>query len=114
MATIIEDFIATYKPKDLSDEERKSDIEDKIKREEIKEFVKNLSLAKSNLKKIYTLVYGNCTDGVHTMLKSDARYEEKSKVFDYEWLFKKVKSIVSGLDTKVNLRVSLHVAMLNF
>mmetsp|Transcript_11443 Transcript_11443/g.16184 ORF Transcript_11443/g.16184 Transcript_11443/m.16184 type:complete len:134 (-) Transcript_11443:1703-2104(-) len=69
---------------------------------------------KSNLKKIYSLVYGNCTDGIHTMLKGDSEYEARSKTFDYEWLFKKVKTIVSGLDTKVNLRVSLHAAMLNF
>ena len=48
------------------------------------------------------------------MLKADTNYEEKSRVFDYEWLLKKVKSIVSGLDTKVNLRVSLHGAMLKF
>ena len=47
------------------------------------------------------------------MLKADTNSEEKSRVFDYKWLLKKVKSIVSGLDTKVNLRVSLHVAMLN-
>ena len=48
------------------------------------------------------------------MLKADSEYDEKSRVFDYEWLFKKVKFIVSGLDTKVNLRVSLHASMLNF
>ena len=113
-ATIIEDFVEAHKPKELSDKDKKSDIEVDIKREEIKEFVKNLNLVKSNLKKLYSLVYGNCTDGVHTMLKADAEYEAKSRLFDYEWLFKKVKSIVSGLDTKVNLRVSLHSAMLNF
>ena len=113
-APIIDDFIVTHKPKELSDEDKKSDIEVEIKREEIKEFVKGLSLVKSNLKKLYTLVYGNCTDGAHTMLKADSEYDEKSRVFDYEWLFKKVKSIVSGLDTKVNLRVSLHASMLNF
>jgi len=39
------------------------------------------------------------------MLKADAEYEKKSQVFDYEWLFKKVNSIVSGLDTKVRLGV---------
>ena len=47
------------------------------------------------------------------MLRADSEYEMKSKTFDYKWLFQKVKSIVSGLDTKVNLRVSLHDAMLN-
>ena len=48
------------------------------------------------------------------MVKTDDDYESKSLIFDHEWLFKKVKMIVSGLDTKVNLRVSLHAAMLNY
>ena len=47
------------------------------------------------------------------MLRVDSEYEMKSKTFDYKWLFPKMKSIVSGLDTKVNLRVSLYNALLN-
>ena len=62
--------------------------------------MKNLNIVKSNLKKIYSLIYGNCTEGVQTMLKADSDYEVKSQNFDYEWLFKKAKAIVSGLDTK--------------
>ena len=113
-ANIVEDFKTLHKPNKLTDEEKESHIETEIKKEEIKEFVKNLNTVKSNLKKIYSLVYGNCTEGVQTMLKADSDYEVKSQNFDYEWLFKKVKAIVSGLDTKVNLRVSLHSAMTNF
>ena len=101
------------KPKELTDEEKSSHIETEIKKEEIKEFVKNLSIVKSNLKKIYSLVYGNCTEGVQIMLKVDSDYEVESQRFNYEWLFKKVKAIVSGLDTKVSFRVSLHTAITN-
>ena len=39
-ATIIEDFIANHKPKELSDEEKESDIKVEIKKEEVKELVK--------------------------------------------------------------------------
>ena len=76
--------------------------------------MKDLKLIKSNLKKIYNLVYGNCLNSVQTMLKTGEDYEDKSKVFNYKWIMHKVKMIVSGLDTKVNLRVSLHAAMLNY
>jgi len=113
-AKIIEEYMTTHKPIELSEEAKKSTIEVEIKKEEIKEFVKNLNLAKANLKKVFSLVYENSTDGVKTMLKADAEYEVKTKTFDHEWLFKKVKAIVLGLDTKVNLRVSLHAAILNF
>ena len=111
---IISSFQTNNKPVELSEEEKKSTIDVEIKKEEIKEYVKDLKLIKSNLKKIYNLVYGNCTDSVRTMLKTYDDYESKSLIFDHEWLFKKVKMIVSGLDTKVNLRVSLHAAVLNY
>ena len=51
---------------------------------------------------------------MQTILKADEEYEEKLEDFDYEWIFEKVKLIVSGLDTKVNPRVSMHDAMTNY
>ena len=76
--------------------------------------MKDIKLLKSNLKKAYRLMYGNCTDGVQTQVKADPEYGAKSKIFDHKWLFEKVKKAVSGLDSKVNLRVSLHSTMINF
>ena len=50
------DILNTYKsvnkPADLTDEEKKSDVEVEIKKEEIKEFVKQVTAVKSNQKKI--------------------------------------------------------------
>ena len=48
------------------------------------------------------------------MLKADNECEEKLKDFSYAWLFEKIKIIALYLDTKVNLRVSLHDVMTNF
>ena len=98
---IISSFESNNKPTELTDEEKKSTIDVEIKKEEIKEYVKDLKLIKSNLNKIYNLIYGNCTDSVQTMLKTDDDYESKSWVFDHRWIFRKVKMIVAGLDTKV-------------
>ena len=103
---IISSFEKENKPIELTNEEKNNTIDVEIKKEEIKEYVKDLKLIKSNLKKIYNLVYGNCTESVRTMLKTDKDYEAKSTIFDHRWLFKKVKMIVSGLDTEINLRVS--------
>ena len=90
---IISSFEKENKPVELTEDEKKSIIDVEIKKEEIKEYVKDLKLVKSNLKKIYNLVYGNCTDSVRTMLKTDDDYESKSTIFDHRWLFRKV-----GLD----------------
>ena len=111
---VIDAFKAQNKPNELSDAEKASSIEVEIKKEEIKEYVKKLNLTKSNLKKIYGVIYGNCTESVQAMIKTDADYETKSKDFECQWLLDKVKIIVSGLDTKSNKRVSLHGALFSF
>ena len=113
-AKIIEDFQKENKPEELSDEDKKSTVDIEIHKEEIKEYVKDLKQIKTNLKKIYGIVFGNCTESVQTMTRTDSEYEQKSKIFDHAWLLQKVKTIVSGLDTKVNLRVSLHDVIINF
>ena len=55
-----------------------------------------------------------CSESVRAVIRADSDFETKSKIFDYKWLFDKVKTIVSGLDTKVNLCVSLHDVVLNY
>ena len=57
-------------------------------------------------------MYGNCIESVQTMLKANADFESKLKVFDYKWLLHEAKIVMTGLDTKVNLRVSLHGMMM--
>ena len=47
------------------------------------------------------------------VLKTDYEHESNSRSFDYGCLLKKVKMIVSGLDTKVNVKASLHASMLS-
>ena len=76
--------------------------------------MKDLKDIKLNLKRVYTLVFRNCTDGVKTMLKADKEYLEKSKKLDCAWIINKVKIIVLGLDTKINKRVAMHSAIMNF
>ena len=111
---VVSDFQTDHYHHKLNAEENKSSIETEIEKKENKEYVKELKLIKSNLEKIYTLVIGNCTDGVETMLKADKEYLAKSKVFDQGWILNKVKVIVLGLETKVNKRVTMHKSIMSF
>ena len=97
-ATIIE---KDQKPKELSDEAKQSTVDVEIHKEEIKDYVKDLKLLKANLKKVYGIIYGNCTESVQTMIETDSEYNEKSKKIDHGWLLEKVKTIVSGLESNV-------------
>ena len=111
---IIDGFEKNNKPKELSVAASTSTVDKEIHKEEIEEYVKDLKQIKANLKKLYGLICGNCTKDVYTVLKADTDFEGKLKVFDYKWLLNKVKTIVSGLDTKVNLHVSLPDVIFTF
>ena len=67
-AKIVEEFQKDNKPEELSEEDRESTVDVEIHKEEIKEYVKDLKQLKSNLKKFYGLVFGNCTEIVQTMI----------------------------------------------
>ena len=54
---IIEKNKKEKKPKDLTDEERKSEVEVEVKKKEIKAYVRDLKILVSNIKKIYSLVF---------------------------------------------------------
>jgi len=113
-ANILKNFEDKKKPSVLTEEEQKSVVDQDIYREEFKSYVKDLKVLKLNLKKLYSLVYGNCTDSVKTIIKTDDEYEKRSKSFNCAWLLRKVKTTVSGIDTKTNLRVSLHAVIFIF
>ena len=68
------------KPIKLPDEEKKDEVEIIIWNKYIKEYVKDLKQIKTNLKKIYGIVFGNCTESVQTMICTDSEYEQKSKI----------------------------------
>ena len=82
-ADVIDIYKRKYKPSELTAEDKKNTVDFEIHKENVKEYVEELKILKSNLKKIHSLVYGNCTDSVQTMLKADQEYKEKSKDFDY-------------------------------
>ena len=110
----LQEFKINNKPEEATEEEKKPLIDTEIKKEEIKDYLKELKKIKSNLKKLYSSIYGSYTEGVHTMLKANNTYEKESKQFNYTWLLVKIKTIVLRLDTQVNLRVFLHATIMNF
>ena len=92
----------------MYNEKKKDSVLINIHKEEIKEHVQELKTFKSSLKKLCSLIYGNFTESVKTILKSDECYEDKSKDINWTWILEKVKTNVSGLNKNVNMRVLLH------
>ena len=86
-ADIIGDFEKEDKPKELTNNEKQSEVDKKIRKKEIKEDVKDLHISELTRRR-YTVWYMEITR-VQMMVKTDSKYKEMSKVFDYEWLFTK-------------------------
>ena len=63
-ADVINSFKAKNKPNGITDEEKTDSVIVEIHKEEIKEYVKELKILKSNLEKLYSLVYENFTERV--------------------------------------------------
>ena len=76
------DPVETYKKENklvsLTKEEIKLDIDILIKTKEVKYYNKNLKVALSNMKKIHSIVYGKCTDGVQSLLNTEEDFKEKA------------------------------------
>ena len=86
---LMEIFKTENKPRSLTNKEKLDSANMKMHKEEIKERVKELKIIKSNLKKLLSVIYGNCTENAQTMLKEDKEHEDKSSDFDCAWMLKK-------------------------
>ena len=64
-----------------------------------------------NMSKAYSLVWGQCTNALQSLIKGLDNYDEKSNDYDVIWLLTSLKKITSGVDVKANVRVTLFDAI---
>ena len=76
-------------------------------------FLEHKSIMKSNEKKLYALVWGQCTQALKSELMGLDKYEESEKNADAKWLLKNIKLISAGVDTTVNVVVTYHQQFMN-
>ena len=98
-----------HKPKSLDD--TGDQIEKDIQRERIKKFVSREYILRSNMEKLYGLLWGQRSSALQATIKGRSEYEDKSDDFDAIWLLTKIKIAISGIDLKANPRLTLHEAV---
>ena len=108
------DFKANKKPAELSDEDKKKDVEVAIQTQKIKNYVAREETLSSNIEKIYAITWGQCTESLKGIVRNIEDYAVKSKDFDVIWLLEQLKKITSGIDVKLNKRAVLHEQLLTF
>ena len=102
------EFEAKHMPSAIEDP---NDIQKEIQKERVKQYVAREMLLKSNMVKVYGLVWGQCSAALQSYVKGLDSYEEKSDVFDVLWLLGELKKATSGIDVKVNPRLTMHEAV---
>ena len=67
-----------------------------------KDFARSIHVLKSNVTKIYSLVWGQCTSALQSEIKSIDDYDVHAATYDTLWLLKTVKRVSSGVVTRGN------------
>ena len=62
------------KPKDLTEEEAKSPMNKMIQDQELKQYVYKKQALKNNLNKSFSIIWGQCTSSVQSVLKGEANF----------------------------------------
>jgi ribosomal protein L15 len=75
--------------------------------EEIKEYVKRLTVLRSNVAAIHAVVWGQCSEAMKAKVKSMTDYQAKVDENDCMWLLKQIKAITLQFDEKKNKFISL-------
>ena len=107
------DFAAKHKLiKPKSDQGCEADeVNHEIYCEEVKQFLQRKINVRRSLKKVYGLIWGQCSAGLQTYIKGLLYYEIGSSKFDALWLLREIKKATSGIDDNANAYVSLHDAI---
>ena len=100
-------FKRKHKPKDLLSDEEDDDAEVNMQEQRYKMYILRESQLEDNLSKAYSLVWGQGTNALQSMVKGLDDYDEKSDDYDIIWLLTSLKTIPLGVDVKANVRVTL-------
>jgi Reverse transcriptase (RNA-dependent DNA polymerase)/Zinc knuckle len=75
---------------------------------ELDEYAKRMSYLRENLKSVYAIVYGQCTDIVRQKIEALAEFENKAMACDGLWLLQAIKSITYNFESLKSPFQSLH------
>ena len=95
-----EAFKRKHKPKGLSSEEEEDDAEVKMQEQRYKMYILRESQLEDNLSKAYSLVWGQCTNALQSVIKGLNNYNEKSDDYDVIWLLTSLKNLRSRYQSK--------------
>ena len=102
----LQDTMSKFETKHMpSAMENPNNIQKEIQKEQVKQYIACEMLLKSNMVKVYGLVWGQCSAALQSYINGLDSYEDKRDCFDVLWLLGKLKKAMSGINAKVNSRL---------
>ena len=80
-------------PKIITEAEAQSPIKLLLQQEDVKESRERSQALKNNLRDVYSVIWGQCSNTMQAKLKQVKGFETNNNMNDCEWLLKKVKNI---------------------
>ena len=96
-------------PADLADDE-KSKFLIKVWEQQVTNYTNRLDLLKSNLRVVYTVIWGQCTEAMQFKLKTVSKFAEKDAACDCVWLLMEIKSVMQQFEGQRFLHLALDEA----
>ena len=110
----VPDLISSYTPnKPTKGSDGYDTFEMKEWEMEQKMFIDRKMRLKSNMRKLYALVWGQCTQGLKSEIIGLKDYDENKKKADSKWLLEKIKVVSAGVDSTANVVVTYHKQFMN-
>jgi Zinc knuckle len=91
-----------------------SKTQDLIYAEKIKQYVQRETVLTGNMRSVYAVIWGQCSEAMKAKVKSVTDYKEKSENNDCVWLLKQIKATMLQFGEKRSVFVSLWRARREF
>ena len=89
-------------------------LERDIYKEEVKAFVARRNLLKRNMRKLFGLIWGQCSSALQAKVKGISCYTGMAKKLETITLATEIKKIVSGINSKDSPRVNMYETTASF
>jgi hypothetical protein len=90
----------------------KADI--KVYDKELDIYVIRKTKLKDNVKALYAVAWGQCSDAMKAKIKTSDKYEEERDANNISWLLKEIRGVTFGFESQRTLALSLQLARQDF
>ena len=89
-----------------------SAIDQMILKEEVKNYSTSLKVIKTNVQRIYGIIWGQCTAGLQGAIRTKEEIIKRREKFDTKWLLTKIKERLSGIYKNQNQQMAIRDSLL--